>query len=501
MNTFVKAWKSHQETTFTENGGLTYKTSGNANTDLFFMVAALRGQGTERLYNLFAKAFGEDSYLATRIMLWSRDVRGGAGERQIFRDLLSWLEDNAPEVLELVIPKVPLLGRWDDLTGSKKHVFKTEKFRNLAYDLVDEALRSKNQLAAKWMPRRGIVAEALRSYFGLTPRQYRKVLVSLTNVVENKMCARDWSSINYEVIPSLAQIRYSAAFKRNDEIRYSEYAKKAKEYAEYVNGVMPLTASAVIPEKVKINAGAVYPYDVLKPVISKYGSNSKFDPNTVKAQWLSLPNYVGDANILPIVDVSGSMETIIPGTTVTAMDVSVSIGLYLATKNRGDFHNVFMTFSNDPELVTLLGEDIIVQAKQLNHASWGMSTNLEAAFAKVLNLAKKNKIPQADMPQTLLIISDMEFNSAASGKTAYQDFVKKYSDAGYTAPSIVWWNVMSRHDNVPVSNKQPGTALVSGFSPSIVKNILSGENMTPASIMLKTVMNPRYDLDLIKKAA
>jgi hypothetical protein len=507
MNKFAEAWKVHQKRVFTENGGVTFDTSGSANVDLFFMVGAMRTAPVERLYEVFGKAFGENPYIATRILLWARDVRGGAGERRVFRELLQWLEQRDTDVLELVLPKIPELGRWDDVL-----VFKTDRFKRAAYDMVDAALRACNGLCAKWMPRRGAIAEELRKHFGLTPKQYRKVLVKLTNVVESQMCSNDWSKINYEQVPSLAQSRYAKAFKRHDEERYSTFGKKAKEYAEYVASVATagietrdLVLKDEVPEKVKINAGAVFPYDVLKPLISNgYGYSRNLQDtalDTIRAQWLTLPNYMGEKNILPIVDVSGSMSGHALGNSLTAMDAAVSIGLYMATKNRGDFHNMFMTFSDKPDLVSLKGDDIVSHVEQLQNANWNMSTNLSAAFETLLYFAKANNVPQADMPEYLVILSDMEFNAAARGQTAYEDFKSKFAESGYRTPSIVWWNIASRQKNVPVERNAQGAALVSGFSPTIVKNLLSGDELSPTAMMMKTIMNPRYDLDLIKKAA
>ena len=502
MNAFADSWKTAQTTTLTENGDVTFTSSTNAGLDLFFTVGALRGQGTERLYRLFATAFGENPYLATRVMLWARDIRGGAGERQIFRDLLVWLEANAPDVLELVLPKVPELGRWDDLTGKKDHVFKTEKFRMMAFDLVEQALRDGNKLAAKWMPRNGVVANALMKHFGLSPRQYRKVLTKLTEVVENLMCSKQWSSINYEHVPSLAQIRYTRAFGKHDPVRYSEYASKAKKYSEYLVAAASADAPQNFeePEKVKINAAAVYPYDVLKPLISEH-SRGVVNYDTINAQWNTLPNFVGSENVLPVVDVSGSMYCPIPGSKIQAIDVSVSLGLYLATKNRGAFNNIFMTFSSSSDLVTLKGKDITTCVQQLVSAHWGMSTNIDAAFANILRHAKTNNVPAEDMPASILVISDMEFNAASSRNTAFERQRQLFADAGYRLPNVVWWNVMSRHDNVPVKNDTSGTALVSGFSPTIVKNVLSGDSFSPEKIMLKTIMDPRYDLDMVRLRA
>jgi Domain of unknown function (DUF2828) len=481
MNTFTKTWKENQELVRTENGALTYNTSANSNVDLFFKIGALRGQGTERLYKTFAAAFGENPFIATRILLWARDVRGGAGERQIFRDLLVWLEKNNRDVLDLVLPKIPELGRWDDI-----FVLTSQEFKTKAYTMLESALREGSALAAKWTPRKGPIAVELRKFFNLTPKQYRKVLVKLTNVVETQMCAKMWGSINYEHVPSLAQARYSKAFLRHDETRYREYGSRAAKQE-----VNPDTGKVT-----KINAGAVYPYDVLKVATNSYGYQN-YDPNIVRAQWDALPNYVGDKRILPVIDMSGSMIASCGGN-LRCMDVAISLGLYLATKNTGDFGNMFMTFSDTPELVTLKGNDIISHIQQLNSSGWGYSTNIEAAFARILKHAVNNNVKQEDLPDSILVLSDMEFNQSSFrfNSTVFDNYKMLFKNAGYTAPNVVWWNIQSRQDNIPVKFDDSGTALVSGFSPTIAKNIMSGSGVSPVEMMMNVIMDSRYDLDI-----
>jgi hypothetical protein len=294
------------------------------------------------------------------------------------------------------------------------------------------------------------------------------------------MCARDWDNINFSHVPSQAARIYKKAFNRHS-VKFAEYVQKL------VDG----------DKSVKVNAGAVYPYEILKGVISAYGPSSlnKTELDHVVAQWDALPNYVGDANIMPLVDVSGSM-TCPAGrnTSVTCLDVSVSLGLYLADKNRGAFHGTFLTFSDRPELVTLKG-NIVQKADQMVKSTWGMSTDLHAAFDRILSTAVKNNVPQSDMPRMLLILSDMQFNLCVThDDTAMEMIERKYRDAGYELPAVVFWNLNSS-DNVPVKSDRSGAALVSGFSPSIMTSLLSADpqEFTPEGMMMKTIMDPRYD--------
>jgi len=339
-------------------------------------------------------------------------------------------------------------------------------------------------LCSKWMPRKGKIAAELRTAFGWSPKQYRKTLVNLTKVVESQMCAKDWDNINFSHVPSLAASRYKKAFNRH-----------TTKFAEYVASLVKGDPS------VKVNAGAVYPYDVLKGVINPYGSVrlDKTELDHVVAQWEALPNFVGDANILPLVDVSGSMACRAGGhlskSTITCLDVAVSLGLYLADKNTGKFKDTFLTFSSRPELITLRG-NVVQKSEQMIKSKWEMNTNLHAAFDKILDVAVKGKVPQHEMPEMILILSDMQFDSCARyDDSAMQMIERKYKDAGYTVPQIVFWNLNSS-DNVPVKAHKSGAALVSGFSPAITKALLSAslDDFTPEGIMLKTVMVPRYDI-------
>jgi hypothetical protein len=348
--------------------------------------------------------------------------------------------------------------------------------------MLGDALRNRNGLAAKWTPRKGDVAREIREFFGMTPKQYRKSLVALTNVVETQMCANDWDNINYSHVPSVAHARYKKAFGRHGTT-----------YAEYVTKLVKGEAG------VKINAGAVFPYDVLKGRIG-YGTRnmSKQELDVIQAQWDALPNYIGDANVLPMVDSSGSMTCSAGGhnskSGLTCLEVAISLGLYFADKNKGKFADCFLTFSRTPKLVNLKG-NINQKIDQMNTGEVA-NTNLNAAFDLILKTAVQNKVPQAEMPETLVIFSDMQFDGAVDGKdeSAIKMMERKYAEAGYALPRVVFWNLNAAYGNTPVKFDKSGTALVSGFSPAVAKGILSGnmDDFSPEAIMLKTVMVDRY---------
>jgi hypothetical protein len=473
---FVDALR--QEDQLTENGMATNSTSLNACVDLFFNIGAMRGQDKERLLRTFSLAFNEDPKRAMKLLFWARDVRGGAGERQVFKDILVYLAENHDLALKPNLHLISEYGRFDDLLSLSGTYLEKE-----AFQLIADALTAQNGLCAKWMPRKGQTAEKLRAFLKFSPKQYRKTLVNLTNVVETKMCAKEWDSIEFGKLPSVASARYQKAFGKNAYESYSAYIQ------------------SLVKGEAKINAGAVYPYDVTK-------SLNHGNATVANEQWKALPNYMEGANdmILPVVDVSGSMSSPAGGSkTVTCMDVAISLGLYISERNEGPFKDAFITFSSNPQLQVLSGS-LKDRYAQMSHADWGMSTNLEATFKLILDQATKHKLSQDEMPNKILILSDMEFNAATNSRggwysrdektdwnpTAQQMIEKMYTDAGYKMPQIVYWNIQSRNGGVPVAFDTQGTALISGFSPAIMTSLLGGDIESPQQIMDKTIMSERY---------
>lgn len=460
-NTFVNAVKNVQLETRTANGMKTFDSSKSNLVDLFFQIGASRGKDLSVQFN---QALMENDTLALRMLMWARDVRGGAGEREVVRKILLDLEKNYPQHLQRVLPYLSEFGRWDDLL-----IFQTQPAKDRAFGLIAAAIQAGNGLASKWMPRKGIQARELREFMRMSPKQYRKTLVNLTKVVEQSMCAQDWSNIEYSHVPSLAAARYQKAFNKHDPVGYGKYKEK------------------LVKGEAKVNANAVYPYDVIKS--RRFGGDDK----VIQAQWDALPNYIGDELVLPVCDVSGSMGSPVAGNkNLTCMDVSVSLGLYLADKNKGPFKDMFLTFSEKTKLQVLKG-NLLDKLNQLERSEWGMSTNLHGAFEAILSYAVKGKVSANDMPKYILVMSDMEFNHCARhDDSAMQMIERKYAEAGYTVPNIVFWNLNARQGNVPVKYDKKGVALVSGFSPSIMTSILKAESMDPVNIMLKTIDSPRY---------
>jgi len=332
---------------------------------------------------------------------------------------------------------------------------------------------------SKWLPRLGgkvskedkLIANKIRVAMELSPADYRKYIVAKTKVVETAMCQKEWGRIDYEHVPSVAMSRYMKAFGKNDGIRFTEYVQSVQK-----------------GEKV-MHASATYPYDIIRAL------RNCSNPDAANAQWLQLPNYLegNKESIMPMVDVSGSMDSKVSGS-ITAMDISISLGIYVAERMEGPFRDHFITFTSEPKLQRLTGS--LSSRLQQIKGPVGYDTNIEAAFRMLLDCAIKGNVPQSEMPTKIMIISDMEFNnSCISGHdvTAMSKINSLYEAAGYKRPDIIFWkvNVLSM-ENCPVKHDAEGTCLVSGFSPSILTSLLGGE-MTPMKILEKTINNPRYD--------
>ena len=455
MSQLVNA--TRQFNALTANGATTHSTSLNACLDLFFIAGASRFMQESDIIIMFERARGENRDLSYKILFWARDARGGAGEKRFFHIVMEHISKVYPTDYEQLAIHIPEYGYWKD-------VFKIEQpnSENLNWLAIQLEESPNANLLAKWFPRRGQWFVAMHRYLKMTPKEFRKKLVSMTKVVETQMCANEWSEINYSQVPSVAMNKYRTAFYNRDGVRYASYIDD------------------VIAGNTKINASVLFPHQLYQAYMN--GGNAV----AVEAQWNALPDYMANSTerILPVCDVSGSM-------TGLPMDVSVSLGIYISERNRGIFKDAFITFSERPEMNYLKG-GLSDRMRQLSTASWGYSTNLEATFDLILNTAVDESLPESEMPTKLLIISDMEFDSAADGQTNLDSIRLKYSNAGYKMPEIVFWNVNGRMGNVPASVEDKGIGLVSGFSPSILKSVLQGEIYSPEQLMLDTVETARY---------
>lgn len=335
------------------------------------------------------------------------------------------------------------------------------------------------QRCAKWMPRKGAEAARIRSLFGMAPKLYRKMLVEGTRVVETQMCAKNWEGITYEHVPSVAMARYSRAFARNSQVAFPAYK------------------AALEAGTVQAKAAALFPYDVARTL--KAG-----EATIANEQWKALPNYIdGKAKLFPIIDVSGSMTCPVTGT-ITAMDVAITLGLYIAERQTSALKDLFMTFDDTPRMVSVAGcSSFQARYNKIKDAPWGGSTNLQASFDLLLKTAVDNQVAPEDMPEYLFIVSDMEFNIACGGgywqprksETNFAEIERKYRASGYRRPNVIFWNVNARGGNIQVEADENGTAMISGFSPSILRPLLNAEQISPRLVMEAAVMVPRYTVE------
>lgn len=478
----------------TENGALGHKTTGKYLLDLNFSVSSLRNMKEADVASKFIAAFEEDPVLAMRWMFFARDVRGGMGERRLFRVCMKALAIRNSALVESLVPLVPIYGRWDDLwdlmymtDGVRNAVVRVVRYQ-LAQDILAANRNESISLLAKWMPSvntssdktRG-TARILAKSLDLTERQYRKILSKLRsklNVTETMMSAKQWEDIDYEAVPSQANLLYKDAFLRHDAKRRTEYLESLK------NG-----------EK-KINAATLFPHDV----VHKYGWGPALD-KTVEQLWNNLPDYVqGNGSTMVVADGSGSMFCSISDTRVTAWEVAHSLAIYFAQHSKGPYRNRYITFSSSPKFVSLDGRTLLDNIRIARNHSEIANTNIEAVFDLILDTAIRTNCKQEDIPQNILILSDMEFDTATRGgrgfaspsKTLFDTIRNKWENAGYKIPRLVFWNICSRTGAIPMKENDLGVALVSGFSPSVCKMVLTNE-LDPYKALLETIMNPRYD--------
>ena len=481
--------KNEANRTYTENGAATHVTTGSHCLDLFATIGALRSSQEQEIISRFTRAFTEDPDLAMKTLFFARDVRGGLGERKVFRVCLNWLAHNAPASARKNIPYVAEFGRWDDLLslmgtpceGDALMCIKTQLESDLnAMDMGDDV-----SLLAKWLPsvnasnaQTVAYAKRIARFLGMTDATYRKTLVKLRSrirIIENSLRQKDYT-FDYAKQPSKAMFKYRKAFHRNDGERYGAFLEQ------------------VSKGEVKLNAGTLLPYELVEPYLdwgwkTSMRSISDEEKATLNATWASLPDFGNDENALAVIDTSGSMYSGSPKPAAVAL----SLGLYFAQHNTGVFKNHFIEFSSRPQLIEIKGKTFADRLRYLASFNEIADTNLEAVFDLILKAAVKNKEPQEQLPATLYLISDMEFNCCVrnAGATNFENAKAKFAAHGYQLPKIVFWNVQSRNTQQPVTMNEQGVALVSGCSPRIFSMVTSG-NLSPMNYMLEVLGAERY---------
>lgn len=459
--TLTTAMINEQNSTRTNNGAKAFRGSLNSNLDLFFNGGAMRSKSEKEIIDIFSKAYGEDKQTAMKILGLIRSARFGMGEKRFTQTLIPYLADKG-ESIEKLTYLAKELGYWKDLFT----LFGTKHESKLLDVIKEHLLVKKDGLLSKYLDRQGEQASKVRKHLKIqTPKEYRKLLVGLTKVVEQQMASGDWANIKYESVPSKAMSTYSKSFAKHDTTRFNDFIEEAKK------------------GNTKINSSVLYPYELVRKVRS--------DKNTAIAQWNQLPDFIGDdkTNFLVVADTSGSMRG---SKTPQPYDVSTSLAIYLSEKSKGVFKDVFITFSEKPQIQKLSGDlyDKVNQFREINASN----TNLESVFDLILNTATQNKLNQSDLPNYVCILSDFQFDRACtnSNHTAFEMIKEKYRVSGYEMPMLIFWNLNASGNSTPVTFNQDGVALVSGFSPSIMKSVLSGK-MNPIDMMMDAINKPIYE--------
>jgi len=495
MNELLKNLKERENVTYTANGAKAYHSTMSKVYDLFAQGGAMRGASNSDCAGLFAAAYKEDPSMALKCLFWLRDIRGGQGERRFFRVCLQWLAMNHKDEACHLIPLVSEYGRYDDLFELFNTPCEPEMLGYIKY-VID---KNEDHLVYKWMPSINTSSKNTQARgrkiaheFGMTEREYRKMLSEgrkACNLVETLMSQNRWNEIAFNKLPSRAGILYSKAFARREETR--------ERYAAFMSS-----------DKTKVNAGALYPYDVVKKAREVMGGYSWFssrgnvplnDTNRLAANkyWDNLTDYFNGAtlNALCVCDTSGSMLSGYGRSGIAPIDVAISLSLYTAERAKGPFHNHFISFSSRPQLIEVEGVDFCDKVYRIYRRNLCENTNIEATFDLILRTATQNHLSQDDLPETIIVVSDMQFDASRTssyytGMTLMEKIEAKWNACGYKMPKLIYWNVNASGDgNIPMKDKD-GVTYVSGASPSIFTQIMTGK--TGIDLMLEALLSERY---------
>lgn len=482
---FLENLKDQFNYTITENGALTHRSTMNGVVDLFALGGAYRSRSDKDVIKLFETALLEDESFAMKCLFYLRDIRGGQGERRFFRVCINWLAKNHPEVARRNLQYIPEFGRWDDLyalfdTPLHCHVIDLMKaqfvldLKSQTPSLLGKWLKSEN---ASSLETKRLACETIKG-FDISPREYRIGLSTLRkkiNILERLMSENRWDEIKFDKIPSRAGFIYKNTFARKDIIK--------EKYLQFIED-----------SKTKIHAGTLYPYECVKEAWRVTAHFEKDGPEylAVNKYWDNLTDYFNGMsfNGISVVDTSSSM-TIGYGTNVAPIYVALSIGLYCAEKSKGPFKNHFITFSDSPELIEVKGNNFCEKVNNMDDADWKRSTDIYRVFNLLLNVAVSNHCNQSEIPENIIIVSDMEFNRCTNIKeTTFMAIKKEWDSVGYKLPHLIFWNVSARQNNIPMLSKESLVSFVSGFSPVIFESLLRG--LSGEELIYEKLRSERY---------
>lgn len=473
--------------TRTENGAVTLASTGSDCLDLFATIGALRHASEEEIVNRFIRAYMEDADMAMKILFFARDIRGGLGERRVFRIILQWLANNQAQSVKKNLPYIAEYGRYDDLLELLGTPCEKETLALLKDKFASDCQADTPSLLGKWLPSVNASnvatiakAKCVAKAFGMNAAEYRKSLSALRGrikIIENHLRVKDYT-FDYTKQPSRAMFKYRQAFIRNDGERYGEYMK------------------AVANGEAELHAGNLYPYELVQRCMAESGYSNALRAMTdeeklaINATWAAMPDYGAEGNTLAVIDTSGSMfwqECPSPAS------VALSLGLYFAERNKGTFANSFMEFSSKPRLIKLKGKSFLDKLAYALSFCEVADTNLEKVFKVILTAAVKNKLPQEELPQRIVLISDMEFNQCVKKAelSNFDNAKEMFAEHGYKLPQVIFWNVASRNRQQPVKANEQGVALVSGATPKLFEMVAGGV-VDPMAFMLEVLNTERY---------
>ena len=500
--------KEKQRKSLTENGAIAYESSGKKLLDFNFKLIQYRNLSSEHIQRDYAKVFFEDPVTAMKYMFYVGDVREGLGERRTFRECFDWLATNKPGYADALLEQIPKFTRWDNLV----RLVDRPDFRDEVLDIitaqlaedVDNMKAGKSiSLLAKWMPSANASSKETKNRAKLiiksleiSEKDYRKTLSSLRaylNIVEVKASANEWDKIDYESVPSQANIKYKDAFMKHDSYRRTSYLESLKKGTS------------------KINASVTQPHEIVRSYVSSIGiwgnPDVKSYDESLEQIWKALPSILTE-DTLVVRDGSGSMTSpVMMGSKTTCLDVATALAIYCAEHNSESWKDKFITFSSHPRFVSFKNcvtlRDKLVTCYGENDCS---NTDIEATMQLILDTAVDNNLEQSDMPKNILIISDMQFDAGRGGwsfnwdESLFDSISREYREAGYKLPKIIFWNVCDRnHSTIPMQDNELGLILCSGFSTNNVKMFMSGE-IDPYKVLLEQLNSDRYAIieELVK---
>jgi hypothetical protein len=480
-----------------EKGALSLATTNNACVDLFFKMNQDLHQNPN-FVEWIDNSWEESPLDTMKIIFQSRDCRGGKGTKKTFINAMKYLSYEHPEWVEQNMSIIPTFGRykdWIELINDKtRYQIIYLICKQLKEDITNMNEGKSISLLAKWIPSerkklnknnnitktitKQLYGEHEKEPYKRFRKEYLTPLRYYLKIVENYMCSNRWEEIDFSIVPSCAMNRLKNAFQKHTPEKFADWLNAVKE------------------GKSKINAKQLQPHELAK----HYINGSDYD-EVIELQWQQIVENTSKLgnfeDSIVLSDVSGSMEGV-------PMEVSIALGILISSLTVEPFRNTVISFHTNPTVHIIPDSCTTLQQKveSMKQVPWGGTTDLYKVFELILNRAKQYGLNPNQMPKRLYILSDMQFDTAIdntySNNTVFESIEYMYSKTIYKRPDIIFWNLRSDTTiDFPVSESQNGVATISGFSPSILKNILNGDEITPYTIMRNVIDDERYSI--IKK--